>query len=1343
MPGELEIDSKRKYRSSQSDYNGPTSRRPQTLPTGPLSDYGGSTRSLKIVRKPPGGVKNGYLSSSDESYQDPRPPRSMSMPRTSNKNSVMKKTVRRVISRRDSSPQGHDSQRIVVQETKTPERISVFMKDEVDTSSKSKTLPLRDFNQSHSKSRDRAPGKVHTIQTLTRETSQGPGEAALSSHTLERTQSNQNSLQPLHVSTMMRKEVVTNQQAAPLPVTSGHTTLTFSGHKKPHKEETYVNKVFQQSDQPVVSKESFKSGVIQAEDEPRPVACEAIIPQQASVQYEPPTPPHTDMHKTRINFVTSAVPATKHRSKIIMQKPPPPIIPLDEPDLSKPPPPIKPRSMKNAETQVKVDEQTEEIEVYQRKQVQEQKVDKTDTPVARELRQLSGNQQVEEIDETTIREFYSDMSPERQDTFSELTQTALRTSEQATGNFFNGGDNRSLITEAWHTNRPKTEQEIVDEITSKTTSEVVKRSILDGVDYKYVPTHSKELEEIQRKRKEFEAEMERQKKIRDIKAGIRQNIHVDHNEEDLVGDYSMSVTDDGQIDLDTIEEHVDLGISASGVAAIAVKVTAERILPVDVDQQLWRRSSVTVTRTIEIDLMRCEETRRLYDKILKASRSLLNQRKYDTHKTALQLRAEESAKLGVPPQQRSPHELDATDTYKIFSELMNVTGEAGNEELGILSDQSAKAFLSGDYSKHSREKHQSQSSASVSQPTSQHHERVSSTVTSHSVPKHNAKGDQIGIQVLNSIDPEEVRRSRSSEYYKQKMRSASPPPEFGTPMFDGQRLAEKFDKESSRRTHDHSPGRSLSPVGQLTTHQRRYYEQSGATSPRGRQTTTRREVRTVSPPTYRDRVENEYREVHSGYAGEKSLGQSPAQDMQANKSGQEVLFRERVSGVKQRANEMRRSSELDSSRESLTYQPSQMVTEHTEVIESNSNSNNNSYHDMPTQKASRRRVYSRDSLLYGGDTVDHGHTVKQDERPLRQDNHSKDNYESGYYSDVSKHAATTDINRMLNDAERYFKKTASERELSKSEKGYYSPRYNKHSVEYSSHDRLDQPFENHGPRERSPQRTSHRDESQSYQKGVSRNGQYEDEFGDDYAETSTARRTHRVDSRSEQRSSGDNPTEISIQQHSQKGVSRSGQYGEELDDQYVDGEGYERSHRVQTRYEQPPEHSSSRNHQAPQTGHSGEFNERHIYRKRVSHQGQHDDSYDDSARYLPESEEITFEEPTERVQRRDGGTAVGGRDADRQYVYHEGRSSSPDQYQNSTYETRTERRAAPPNDNTSATNYMSVRTRRSQLSDMHDPSEEELLEDRRRAMLEGSSYNPKPSRSRQVVTTRRSTNRRW
>ena len=51
----------------------------------------------------------------------------------------------------------------------------------------------------------------------------------------------------------MRKEVVTNQQQA-APITSGHTTLTFSNSTAPIKEETYVNKVFQQNEQPAPQK---------------------------------------------------------------------------------------------------------------------------------------------------------------------------------------------------------------------------------------------------------------------------------------------------------------------------------------------------------------------------------------------------------------------------------------------------------------------------------------------------------------------------------------------------------------------------------------------------------------------------------------------------------------------------------------------------------------------------------------------------------------------------------------------------------------------------------------------------------------------------------------------------------------------------------------------------------------------------------------------------------------------------------------------------------------------------------------------------------------------------------
>jgi len=50
-------------------------------------------------------LQNGYASSSDESYhQDATMIRSTSLPRRQNKNSMVKKTVRRMMSRQDGSP---------------------------------------------------------------------------------------------------------------------------------------------------------------------------------------------------------------------------------------------------------------------------------------------------------------------------------------------------------------------------------------------------------------------------------------------------------------------------------------------------------------------------------------------------------------------------------------------------------------------------------------------------------------------------------------------------------------------------------------------------------------------------------------------------------------------------------------------------------------------------------------------------------------------------------------------------------------------------------------------------------------------------------------------------------------------------------------------------------------------------------------------------------------------------------------------------------------------------------------------------------------------------------------
>ena len=61
--------------------------------------------------------------------------------------------------------------------------------------------------------------------------------------------------------------------------------------------------------------ESYKSGVIQTE----PVPVHETVPPQKTPNYDTPTTAPHDLYKTRINFVTSEIPAVHHHSKIDIQ----------------------------------------------------------------------------------------------------------------------------------------------------------------------------------------------------------------------------------------------------------------------------------------------------------------------------------------------------------------------------------------------------------------------------------------------------------------------------------------------------------------------------------------------------------------------------------------------------------------------------------------------------------------------------------------------------------------------------------------------------------------------------------------------------------------------------------------------------------------------------------------------------------------------------------------------------------------------------------------------------------------------------------------------------------------
>jgi hypothetical protein len=57
-------------------------------------------------------------------------------------------------------------------------------------------------------------------------------------------------------------------------------------------------------------------------------------------------------------------------------------------------------------------------------------------------------------------------------------------------------------------------------------------------------------------------------------------------------------------------------LPVAGKAFVIIKVVAERIVPIDYEFNVWRKSQAIVTRNIQIDLKTNEERRRLYDHVM-------------------------------------------------------------------------------------------------------------------------------------------------------------------------------------------------------------------------------------------------------------------------------------------------------------------------------------------------------------------------------------------------------------------------------------------------------------------------------------------------------------------------------------------------------------------------------------------------------------------------------------------------------------------------------------------------------------------------------------------------------
>ena len=105
---------------------------------------------------------------------------------------------------------------------------------------------------------------------------------------------------------------------------------------------------------------------------------------------------------------------------------------------------------------------------------------------------------------------------------------------------------------------------------------------------------------------------------------FRQTLMVKHHHEDVFGDVLLMNANGGKANsarttnCDSVNENVEL-ILKGGKAFVIIQVVAERIVPIGMESNAWRKSQAIVTRNIEIDLLANEQRRRLYNHMMKTN----------------------------------------------------------------------------------------------------------------------------------------------------------------------------------------------------------------------------------------------------------------------------------------------------------------------------------------------------------------------------------------------------------------------------------------------------------------------------------------------------------------------------------------------------------------------------------------------------------------------------------------------------------------------------------------------------------------------------------------------------
>ncbi|KAL8605336.1 hypothetical protein ACOMHN_031275 [Nucella lapillus] len=162
---------------------------------------------------------------------------------------------------------------------------------------------------------------------------------------------------------------------------------------------------------------------------------------------------------------------------------------------------------------------------------------------------------------------------------------------------------------------------------------------------------------------------------------LRQTIDVQHHHEELYGHVQLVHADGSRArsehtsNFDSVKENVELEVK-DGKALVVIKVIAERIVPIDLEFNVWRKSQAIVTRNIEIDLRATDQRRRLYQRVMETGGRLPGDVEGEGEEGAT-VRSARSGGRGEEERQ-----LTSLETLRLFSQILEVADTGRREGKG-------------------------------------------------------------------------------------------------------------------------------------------------------------------------------------------------------------------------------------------------------------------------------------------------------------------------------------------------------------------------------------------------------------------------------------------------------------------------------------------------------------------------------------------------------------------------------------------------------------------------------------------------------------------------------------